>query len=86
MASTDQFEIVLKSASQQHDDYIINNCDLNWSIKQLKHHLSDNYYKKPSFETIRLIYSGKLLHDHSKLNDCIRHVIFLILRTKKKYF
>lgn len=80
MSSTDLFtsskqnlKLIIKAANQKFEDFIVENCKLDWTIKDLKQHLNSNYPKNPNSQSIRLIYSGKLLHDHFTLNDCIRH-------------
>ena len=40
-------KLVIKSANQKHDDFVVENFDSNWTIKQLKQHLKDNYPRNP---------------------------------------
>lgn len=70
----DQQKLIIKAANQKYEDFIVEEFEMNWSIKHLKKHLTDNYPQKPDAESIRLIYSGKMLHDHWTLDECIRHV------------
>lgn len=72
-ANRSSFKLIIKAANQKFEDFIIDTCELDWSIKYLKEYLSNNYPKNPNSLSIRLIYSGKLLHDHFTLKDCIRH-------------
>ena len=67
-------KLIIKAANQKYEDFIIENIQLDWTIKHLKKHINENYPKNPECQTIRLIYSGKLLHDHWTLKECIRHV------------
>jgi hypothetical protein len=80
-SSGTQLNLIIKSANQKYEDFVIENCQLDWSVKYVKEHLKANYPNKPDIEAIRLIYSGKLLHDHLRLKECIRHVIL-----KNSYF
>ena len=73
MSNLDTVNLIIKAANQKFDDFVIDNCQLNWTIKDLKEFLSSNYPKNPHSSSIRLIYSGKLLHDHFAIKDCIRH-------------
>lgn len=68
-----KIDLVIKAASQKIDDFKIE-CDLNWTVKQLKKYLSENYPTKPLEHNMRLIYFGKLLQDHSELKEFIRKV------------
>jgi hypothetical protein len=40
-------KLTIKAANQKFSDYVIDGCELNWSVKKLKQHLSDNYPKNP---------------------------------------
>ncbi|RNA11221.1 Homocysteine-responsive endoplasmic reticulum-resident ubiquitin-like domain member 2 [Brachionus plicatilis] len=73
MANVSTVCLTIKAANQNFEDFVINSCSLDWTIKDLKEHLSSNYPRKPNSTEIRLIYSGKLLHDHFSLKECIRH-------------
>lgn len=79
-------KLVIKAANQKYEDFVVDEIKLEWTIKQLKVHLTENYPQKPEYVSIRLIYSGKMLHDHWTLNECIRqnsevtsHIIHLVL-------
>jgi hypothetical protein len=41
------YKLIIKAANQKYSDFIIENCDSTWSIKQLKKHLNENYPKNP---------------------------------------
>ena len=77
MTSPD-LKLVIKAANQKYEDFIVNDTKLDWTIKHLKQHLNNHYPKNPDVQSIRLIYSGKLLHDHWTLKECIRHVSLLL--------
>lgn len=90
-------KLIIKAANQKYEDFIVENFDLDTTIRNLKTHLTVNYPSNPDTDSIRLIYSGKLLHDHWTLKECIRHVckmrfvdsyycILHILQIKKKNF
>lgn len=65
--------LVIKAASQKYEDFVIDNCQPDWTIKQVKEHLKNNYPNNPDVSALRLIYSGKLLLDHLTLKECIRY-------------
>lgn len=70
--SSEELRLIIKAANQKVEDFIIS-FELDWTIKHLKKFLAENYPLKPEETSIRLIYSGKMLHDHLTLNECIRH-------------
>ena len=70
-----QLKLVIKSANQKYEDFVIENGNLDWSVKHLKEYLRTNYPNKPDVTAVRLIYSGKLLNDHLSLKECIRYVM-----------
>lgn len=78
-------KLIIKAANQKYEDFVIEEFELNWTIKRLKLYLAENYPQKPESLSIRLIYSGKMLHDHWTLSECLRnssemksHVIHLV--------
>lgn len=66
-------KLIIKSANQKYEDFIVDSFELSWTVKQLKHTIQESYPKNPEAESIRLIYSGKLLNDHLTLNEVLRH-------------
>lgn len=72
-SSPGDLKLIIKAANQKYEDFVIDNFELDWTIKQLKQYLFENYPQKPEISTVRLIYSGKMLHDHWTLSECIRH-------------
>lgn len=73
MSTNNTVSLTIKAANQNFEDFVVSSCSLDWTIKDLKEHLSANYPRRPNSTEIRLIYSGKLLHDHFLLRECIRH-------------
>ncbi|XP_017888058.1 homocysteine-responsive endoplasmic reticulum-resident ubiquitin-like domain member 2 protein [Ceratina calcarata] len=65
-------KVIVKAPNQQIKDQIVN-CDIGWSVGQLKEHLSDVYPSKPERASQKLIYSGQLLNDSAYLKDVLRH-------------
>ncbi|RZF40601.1 hypothetical protein LSTR_LSTR007484 [Laodelphax striatellus] len=63
--------IIVKAPNQQIEDQTVH-CELNWTIKKLKGHLSEVYPSKPKLEDQKLIYSGRLLVDSVQLKDVLR--------------
>lgn len=66
------FSIVVKTPNLQQEDQVIGDVNANWTVKDLKAHLSTVYPTKPPVSDQRLIYSGKLLPDHLPLRDLSR--------------
>ena len=75
-------KLIIKAANQKYEDFTVEEFELNWTIKRLKQHLTDKYPQKPEYTSIRLIYSGKMLHDHWTLSECIRYVSFFLILNK----
>ncbi|CAF0754912.1 unnamed protein product [Brachionus calyciflorus] len=55
--SSESVKLIIKAANHKFEDFIIENCQLNWTVKDIKEHLSSNYPKNPNPSAIRLIYS-----------------------------
>lgn len=64
--------IVVKTPNLRQEDQTICGVNVNWTVKDLKTHLSAVYPTKPAVNEQRLIYSGKLLPDHLHLRDLSR--------------
>lgn len=65
-------KLIIRAPSQNIEDQVII-CNMDWTISRLKIHLSEVYPNKPVVQEQKLIYSGRLLHDHLQLKDIIRH-------------
>ena len=39
--------LTIKAANQKFSDFVVDDCELDWSVRRLKLHLSENYPKKP---------------------------------------
>lgn len=64
--------IVIKSPNLAHEDQTVESVHLNWTVKDLKTHLSTVYPTRPAVSDQRLIYAGKLLPDHLHIKDLFR--------------
>lgn len=64
--------IVVKTPNLRQEDQTIDGVNVNWTVRDLKTHLSTVYPTKPAVTEQRLIYSGKLLPDHLHLKDLSR--------------
>lgn len=71
--------IVVKTPNHRQEDQIISGVDINWTVQDLKTHLSTVYPTKPAVNEQRLIYSGKLLPDHLHLRDLSRQTDFTLV-------
>lgn len=65
-------QVVIKAPNQNIKDHTVH-CNLDWSVGRLKDHLSHSYPNKPVVKDQKLIYSGRLLHDHLHLKEILRH-------------
>ncbi|XP_061775885.1 homocysteine-responsive endoplasmic reticulum-resident ubiquitin-like domain member 1 protein [Nerophis ophidion] len=83
--------ILVKTASQAVEDQTVDGVRWNWTVKELKTHLSAVYPTKPTESDQRLIFAGKLLPDHLSMRDLFRqtdliptlHLVFAV-RTQKQ--
>uniref|UniRef100_A0A1B0A4H1 Ubiquitin-like domain-containing protein n=1 Tax=Glossina pallidipes TaxID=7398 RepID=A0A1B0A4H1_GLOPL len=91
--SSTSVKLLIKASNQQYDDMTVD-CDLLWTVKNLKAHLSWVYPSKPPVTDQKLIYSGQLLNDKLMLKDVIRnykdvythnHIIHLVYSSKTSY-
>ncbi|CDQ73550.1 unnamed protein product [Oncorhynchus mykiss] len=64
--------LVIKTPNQAHGDQTIEGVDTDWTVKELKTHLSRVYPNNPTESDQRLIYSGKLLPDQLHVRDIFR--------------
>uniref|UniRef100_A0A3Q2Q056 Homocysteine-inducible, endoplasmic reticulum stress-inducible, ubiquitin-like domain member 1 n=1 Tax=Fundulus heteroclitus TaxID=8078 RepID=A0A3Q2Q056_FUNHE len=64
--------LIVKTPNQAQEDQIVEGVDVNWTVKDLKAHLSRVYPSKPAVSDQRLIFSGKLLPDHLHIKDLFR--------------
>lgn len=64
-------KVMIKVPNQQIKDQIVN-CDIGWTVGQLKEHLSEVYPSRPERASQKLIYSGQLLNDSVCLKDVLR--------------
>ncbi|KAF0307859.1 Homocysteine-responsive endoplasmic reticulum-resident ubiquitin-like domain member 2 protein [Amphibalanus amphitrite] len=71
MLDTPDITVLIKAPNQKHDDHPVQ-CRGTWTVQQLKGHLAENYPTKPTLREQRLIYSGQLLTDDSRLGDVLR--------------
>uniref|UniRef100_UPI0037E8886C homocysteine-responsive endoplasmic reticulum-resident ubiquitin-like domain member 1 protein n=1 Tax=Semicossyphus pulcher TaxID=241346 RepID=UPI0037E8886C len=64
--------IFIKTPNQAQEDQTVEGVCLNWTVKDLKTHLSTVYPTKPAVTDQRLIYAGKLLPDYLHIKDLFR--------------
>lgn len=78
--------LVIRAPNQKFGDQQVF-CSLDWSVQQLKQHLSNVYPDNPRPEDQKLIYSGQLLEDEIALKDVFRmdlgktHILHLVYRS-----
>ncbi|XP_042294100.1 homocysteine-responsive endoplasmic reticulum-resident ubiquitin-like domain member 1 protein isoform X3 [Sceloporus undulatus] len=77
--------LVVKSPAQRHPDLHLP-AKRDWSVRRLKAELGRLHPDAPPEDTQRLIYSGKLLHDHLCLEEVLSqetvHVLHLVCNGK----
>lgn len=66
--------LVIKTPNQFHGDQLIEGVCADWTVKDLKCHLSKVYPNNPAEKDQRLIYSGKLLLDNLLIRDVFSKV------------
>lgn len=66
-------KLVVKAPNQKYADQSFD-VDLQWSVKQLKAYLSNEYPSKPAVDEQRLIYSGHLLRDDQALSQVFQPI------------
>ncbi|KAK8769622.1 hypothetical protein V5799_013912 [Amblyomma americanum] len=77
--------LVIRAPNQKIGDQQVY-CSLDWSVQQLKQHLSKVYPNNPKPEDQKLIYSGQLLEDEMTLKDVFQmdfgkiHILHLVCR------
>ncbi|XP_022078655.1 homocysteine-responsive endoplasmic reticulum-resident ubiquitin-like domain member 1 protein [Acanthochromis polyacanthus] len=64
--------LLVKTPNQTQEDRTVDGVRLDWTVRELKEHLSALYPSKPAVSDQRLIYSGKLLPDHLQLRALFR--------------
>lgn len=64
--------LVIKSPTQHVEDFKLN-CQLTWTIGQVKDEITNMYPSNPKKEHQKLIYGGKLLPDHLSLKSVLIH-------------
>ncbi|XP_076321434.1 homocysteine-responsive endoplasmic reticulum-resident ubiquitin-like domain member 2 protein [Tachypleus tridentatus] len=78
--------VIIRAPNQTVPDQKME-CQSDWTVVDLKDHISQVYPNKPKIEDQRLIYFGHLLQDHLSIKDILRpdaqtHVIHLICSQK----
>lgn len=77
--------LVIRAPNQKFGDQHVY-CSMDWSVKQLKQHISKVYPSNPRPEDQKLIYSGQLLEDEMTLKDVFQmdfgkiHILHLVCR------
>ncbi|KAI9532054.1 hypothetical protein NQZ68_035391 [Dissostichus eleginoides] len=64
--------LLIKTPNQDQEDQAVEGVCPNWTVKDLKRHLSIVYITRPATSDQRLIYGGKLLPDHLPIKDLFR--------------
>uniref|UniRef100_UPI00358EAC34 homocysteine-responsive endoplasmic reticulum-resident ubiquitin-like domain member 2 protein isoform X2 n=1 Tax=Myxine glutinosa TaxID=7769 RepID=UPI00358EAC34 len=75
-------ELIVRSSSQEVSDLHVS-CPADWSVLQLKEQLANVYPGQPAPQHQRLVYLGRLLLDHARLEDLLpkgeeNHVLHLV--------
>ncbi|XP_023683001.1 homocysteine-responsive endoplasmic reticulum-resident ubiquitin-like domain member 1 protein [Paramormyrops kingsleyae] len=61
--------LIIRSSNRSCEDQTIEGVGVDWTIKELKTHLSAVYPSNPPERDQRIIYAGKLLLDHQHVSD-----------------
>ncbi|XP_066493151.1 homocysteine-responsive endoplasmic reticulum-resident ubiquitin-like domain member 1 protein [Tiliqua scincoides] len=83
---SDAVSLVVKSPSQRHPDLLLS-AQRAWSVRRLKTELRSLHPDQPPEDCQRLIYSGKLLHNHLRLEEVFAkqeamHAVHLVCNSK----
>nr|XP_015911025.1 homocysteine-responsive endoplasmic reticulum-resident ubiquitin-like domain member 2 protein isoform X2 [Parasteatoda tepidariorum] len=75
-------QLIIKSAAQNVDDFKLQ-CEMTWTIAQVKDQISTTHPTKPASSHQKLIYGGKLLPDHLPLKSILNptqdiHILHLV--------
>ena len=65
--------LIIKAPNQKISDQTVK-CEMEWTVKRLKQHLSEVYPNQPKENQQRIIYSGRLLHDNLTLKEILKKV------------
>uniref|UniRef100_A0A673M3P1 Ubiquitin-like domain-containing protein n=1 Tax=Sinocyclocheilus rhinocerous TaxID=307959 RepID=A0A673M3P1_9TELE len=74
VSDKETISLVIITPNQFHGDQLIEGVRVDWTVKDLKCHLSKVYPTNPAEKDQRLIYSGKLLQDNLLLSDVFSKV------------
>ncbi|ROL43313.1 Homocysteine-responsive endoplasmic reticulum-resident ubiquitin-like domain member 1 protein [Anabarilius grahami] len=74
VSDKETMSLVIKTPNQFHGDQLIEGVRVDWTVKDLKCHLSKVYPNNPAEKDQRLIYSGKLLQDNMLVRDVFSKV------------
>ncbi|XP_048024883.1 homocysteine-responsive endoplasmic reticulum-resident ubiquitin-like domain member 1 protein [Megalobrama amblycephala] len=74
VSDEETMSLVIKTPNQFHGDQLIEGVRVDWTVKDLKCHLSKVYPNNPAEKDQRLIYSGKLLQDNLLVRDVFSKV------------
>ncbi|XP_056117130.1 homocysteine-responsive endoplasmic reticulum-resident ubiquitin-like domain member 1 protein [Rhinichthys klamathensis goyatoka] len=74
VSDKETISLVIKTPNQFHGDQLIEGVRVDWTVKDLKCHLSEVYPNNPAEKDQRLIYSGKLLQDNLLVRDVFSKV------------
>ncbi|XP_062860239.1 homocysteine-responsive endoplasmic reticulum-resident ubiquitin-like domain member 1 protein [Trichomycterus rosablanca] len=71
VSEQETISLIIKTPNQTHGDQLVEDVDINWTVKELKTYLTSIYPSRPAEKDQRLIYFGKMLLDHMHLRDVI---------------
>ncbi|XP_051579887.1 homocysteine-responsive endoplasmic reticulum-resident ubiquitin-like domain member 1 protein [Myxocyprinus asiaticus] len=74
ISAKETISLVVKTPNKFHGDQLIEGVCMDWTVKDLKCHLSKVYPNNPAEKDQRLIYSGKLLQDNLHIRDVFSKV------------
>ncbi|KPM03993.1 hypothetical protein QR98_0024320 [Sarcoptes scabiei] len=86
-----EIPLIIKASDQQFDDVKIQ-CNPEWTVLDLKNHLSVHYPSKPRINDQKIIYSGRYLSDDQLMRNIIQlssstqsvHTFHLVCMQKSK--
>ncbi len=66
-----EISLIVKAPNQKVPDQSYT-CSPDWTVRQLKEHISQQYPTKPPIEEQRLIFAGAYLNDDAVLSEALR--------------
>ncbi|XP_053740545.1 homocysteine-responsive endoplasmic reticulum-resident ubiquitin-like domain member 1 protein [Synchiropus splendidus] len=71
-SGSETVSLYVKTPNQLQEVVVVERAQVNWTVRELKTHLSAVYPTKPAVSDQKLIYGGKLLPDHVRIRELFK--------------